>query len=270
MKIEIKTITPEYASELLKKNAFNRNLNKSTVDYYASQIIRGQWQLNGDSIKIAKNGNLLDGQHRLFAIIKSNTPIDAVICYDVDNSAFDTIDQGKTRTGGDILGILSVKNATTVSGIIGKYFLLSNGNQMYEKVTANKMLKFSKRDIVNEFSENEKLYTEIAIFSRKLCKNKKLMNASAIGGYIAFLIKDKKHSFELVGNFFNQLFTGENIENNTIRVLREKIIDASLKGYKMTDSLKYELIVKTWNAYVSGKEYKQLQIFESERPLKFL
>ena len=40
MKIEIKTITPEYASELLKKNAFNRNLNKSTVDYYASQIIK--------------------------------------------------------------------------------------------------------------------------------------------------------------------------------------------------------------------------------------
>jgi hypothetical protein len=95
---ELITVTPEKATELLEHNRLNRPL--------AAQIIAGKWRFNGDTIKIAATGDVLDGQHRLWAVIEAKRPIDTLIVYGVEREAFATIDTlRKVRSGGDVLSL---------------------------------------------------------------------------------------------------------------------------------------------------------------------
>jgi hypothetical protein len=80
------------AAALLKRNRSNRKLR----DYHAARISRliagGRWQFNGDTVKLDLEGGLLDGQHRLHAIIKAQITVPLVVVYGIERKAFSTID----------------------------------------------------------------------------------------------------------------------------------------------------------------------------------
>ena len=73
MKSEIKLITPKMARKLLETNNNNLWLNVATVSNFVDIIKSGQWIAT--TVTISKNG-VLDGQHRLMAIIKAGIPVD--------------------------------------------------------------------------------------------------------------------------------------------------------------------------------------------------
>ena len=81
MKVQQSTITPEYAKELLDYNKKNRSLSKATVDRYAEDMRKDNWQQNGEAIKIDWDGNLIDGQHRLAACVKSGVSFDKLLFF---------------------------------------------------------------------------------------------------------------------------------------------------------------------------------------------
>ena len=73
MKSEIKLITPKMARKLLETNNNNLWLNVATVSKFIDIIKSGQWIAT--TVTISKNG-VLDGQHRLMAIVKANIAVD--------------------------------------------------------------------------------------------------------------------------------------------------------------------------------------------------
>jgi len=106
---EVATVTPEMAMHLLDANTNNRPLNQQHVNRIARQISDGKWKYNGDSIKIARNNDILDGQHRLWAVVEAKQPIETVIVRDLDPDAFATIDTiRKPRSGADVLSMHGV------------------------------------------------------------------------------------------------------------------------------------------------------------------
>jgi hypothetical protein len=98
------TITPELAVEMLEANKHNRPLSDQHVKRLSRQIIEGKWIVNGDSIKFSETGDVLDGQHRLWAIIYARMPVRTLVVRGIANEAFATIDAvRKMRTGADLL-----------------------------------------------------------------------------------------------------------------------------------------------------------------------
>ena len=99
---ELVQVTPQVAHELLAKqgNAF-RKLSLGYVERLAADMKAGRW--NGLSVLSFENsGRLVDGQHRLHAVIQSETSIEFLIDRDADrNTAFDL---GKPRTSKDYYG----------------------------------------------------------------------------------------------------------------------------------------------------------------------
>lgn len=64
------------ASELLGKNFNNRELNPINVQYFVDIIECGEWQgTKANSIQIDVAGNLINGQHRLNAIVQTNAEL---------------------------------------------------------------------------------------------------------------------------------------------------------------------------------------------------
>lgn len=118
MNIEMTTITPPMATLFLANNASNRKLNKQHVDFLADQMLTGKWQKNGQTIVIADDGTLMDGQHRLNAIIKADIPAELGLCTGVAKTAMPTIDNGKLRSTSDILTMNGWANAALVGSAI--------------------------------------------------------------------------------------------------------------------------------------------------------
>ena len=68
---EVVMVTPELAAEWLTHNTHNRGLKPIAIKRFAEDMTTGDWQWNGESIRFAADGTLLDGQNRLHAIVDS-------------------------------------------------------------------------------------------------------------------------------------------------------------------------------------------------------
>jgi hypothetical protein len=92
------TITPKMAITMLeeskKSGGRNRNLRDRAVTRYADDMIAGRWQDNGQPIVFNGSAMILDGQHRLHAIVKSGIPQRTLVVRGVEGDAMLTIDTG--------------------------------------------------------------------------------------------------------------------------------------------------------------------------------
>lgn len=96
-------VTPEMAQRWLMKNNFNRPLKPRLVDNYVRQIESGNWRRTHQGIAFDEEGVVLDGQHRLHAIIRSGQSVPMLIFLNENQSAHESIDGGKTRTLLDVV-----------------------------------------------------------------------------------------------------------------------------------------------------------------------
>lgn len=79
------------------------------VERIKKQILTGKWKFNGDTIKVSDSGDVVDGQHRLWAVCYAGVAVETIIVYGVDKDAFSTVDTlRKTRSGSDVLAVLGV------------------------------------------------------------------------------------------------------------------------------------------------------------------
>jgi hypothetical protein len=88
----IETITPQMADRYMTLNKSNRRIIKSHVDALVRDIKAGSFMLNYKGICFAEDGHLLNGQHRLRAVIEANSPIEALVLRNIDARAYETYD----------------------------------------------------------------------------------------------------------------------------------------------------------------------------------
>lgn len=112
---EVRTITPEVAEKLLETNVANRPVKVGHVATIANDMKNGLWQFNGDAIRIAATGELLDGQHRLMACVLAKSSFRTLVVSGLPPETKQTIDGGVKRSFGDRLGITGVPYATNVA-----------------------------------------------------------------------------------------------------------------------------------------------------------
>ena len=91
-------VTPDFASVLLGKMGNNRRLNDERVNLYADQMRKGLWKRSPQGIVIDEDGKLIDGQHRLRAVIKSGCDVMMCITYGAPAETIKVLDCGQART----------------------------------------------------------------------------------------------------------------------------------------------------------------------------
>lgn len=100
------------AADYLLNNIDNRKKTREHIRFLSEQMLNGQWKVTGDSIKIAKSGRILDGQHRLSAIIECGIPQEMLVIDGLDEDVFSVLDTGKNRSAADVLSIKGFKHYT--------------------------------------------------------------------------------------------------------------------------------------------------------------
>ena len=99
-------IGPALALALLERNKNNRKIAASRVEVYARDMAAGRWQLNNQGVALGRDGVLYDGQHRLLAIVQADVTVPMLVVSGLDASARATIDQGRSRSVGDLVRMI--------------------------------------------------------------------------------------------------------------------------------------------------------------------
>ena len=106
-------VTPEVAASLLKETAvYQRKAAANRIEKYADIMRRGHWkETQTQQIAISTDGKVIDGRHRLKAVISANTSVDMWICYNSPEDIFSALDQGYNRTKSQLATMASCKHS---------------------------------------------------------------------------------------------------------------------------------------------------------------
>lgn len=111
----VETIRPHQAVMILEKAQPNRKVQNSQVNMIRRDIEKGRWVLNGESIVIDSDGNLMQGQHRLLACVRAGKSIKSVVVRGIPPSAMASFDQGRKRSLANVLHMQGVAHYAVVS-----------------------------------------------------------------------------------------------------------------------------------------------------------
>jgi len=201
--LSVRTITPEDATKLLEHNRVNRPLRQGHVDRISRLIQDGAWRFNGDTIKIADTGDVLDGQHRLWAVIDANCSIETIVVQGIAKEAFSTIDTiRQSRTGADVLALKGISRYRTVMSSGLAWLLRFNRSVIVEwKLPKNKI---ENSDIEGMAEENPDFVKAVG---RVMCL-RGLTNPS-IFSFLYFVISNR--NYELAERMINTLENPEGV-----------------------------------------------------------
>lgn len=115
---EIKVTPAKAKAWLTESNTGNfRGIDVSRVERYSIDMKAGKWLYAADPIRFGDSGQLIDGQHRLSAIVKSGATIKMLVIRGIEDEAAIAIDKGKSRGTASWLRHIGVPNASAAAAI---------------------------------------------------------------------------------------------------------------------------------------------------------
>jgi hypothetical protein len=123
---QVVAVDAPLAEKWLGRNNRNRHVRSRKVDEFARDMSAGNWQFNGDTIRISANGNLLDGQHRLLAVVQSECTIKFLVVSGLAESSQDTMDIGAKRSMADQLALSGEVSTNQLAAVLRKVMILDS------------------------------------------------------------------------------------------------------------------------------------------------
>lgn len=251
---EILTITPARAQEMLANNTHNRSINQRAVDRLTAAILAGEWQFNAQPIQVAKDGTLLDGQHRLLACVKANLPIEVLVIWNAQMSSQETMDMGKSRSVADILRLRGYKNQSVIAALgrriaLAEVYGFKAGIVISFREVSNGAILRAAESIV-DISR----YTTQAKAIADLCK----FNSGLTGYLMWWLDQVDRVDSEF---FWDKLYSGDGLQNGqAIYALRQFALNRDVKnrGTYLHNIQTAGIVLKAWNRFRTGEPVVRL------------
>lgn len=128
MTFETVTLDAIHAQQLLAASTGNRRLSAPAVRKMVDDMLGGRWHLTAEALQIDTNGRLINGHHRLSALVNAAQEQPDICCpflvaRDVPVDSFDVIDQGQPRSAAQVLILNQVAGASTRMAAAVKHVL---------------------------------------------------------------------------------------------------------------------------------------------------
>jgi len=119
-KAQFMQVTPDMAREWFQLSGGNpRGFRKHWAQYLADALKRGEWLLTHQGVAISESGVLIDGQHRIWAIMNTGISATLLVVTGVPDESALVIDRGLKRTYADVIGIS--KDEAELPAIAARY-----------------------------------------------------------------------------------------------------------------------------------------------------
>lgn len=252
-KVSVVTITPDMARSWLDSNVKNRKQRRDGIEAYARDIRDGNWLLTGDSLKFDWYGNLIDGQHRLEAIVLANREITTVVVWGVDPKAQDRVDTNILRQFRDQLRLRNVDHADIIAPMLRRIILWDEPYN--ERVQFNRN-RVTAAELEAAFLKHKDNVQECAAYVAPFAKRADV--SASLLAFIFWILRSANDAE--ARDFVKKMSTGADLgEKNPIYVLRDRITK-SKKNNRATiaQAEALWLAMFAWNAWMEDREVSRL------------
>ena len=236
----------ERAVECLARNFDeNRNMRKIHAKRLADDMKNGRWHFTGAPIVFDAYGRLVDGQHRLNALIQAEVELPFIVVVNVQDRALHVMDAGAKRRNADVLTIEGYNNANNRASLVPmlKAYYDNNGNLPRRWYTSRaELLEVAQRfDNVDE-----------ALRVGFRANREKQLNVSAIAVSCIHYVCSKKDGV-VADQFFNSFIDGVGLEKgDPVLALRRSLI-YTRDGGNNGQYISAAKIAKAWNLKARGR-----------------
>jgi hypothetical protein len=242
----VERVTPDQARALLARNTFNRPLVKRRVAEYAEDMRCGRWQFNGEGIIFSDQGVLLNGQHRLSAVVESGATVEFLIVRGVPQEAFASIDTGGKRSAAVMLSLQGERNSATLAAAATLLWQHRHGKRVGGSVHPTRL------GLAALLQEEPGLRASV----EAVCAGDgpRRFVAPAVLAFCHYVFS--RSDAGLADEFLQKLRTGAGLKVECpILVLRNRLVSS-----RATRTEALVLLVKAWNAFKRGKRLRRLTL----------
>lgn len=256
-------IDSKIAFEWLKKNENNRNLKLAQAKKIAKSIKLDQWKCNHQPIAFDWNNRLIDGQHRLWAIFKSNKTVSVRVTVNCEPESIKTVDTGTARSNGDMLVLGGHKNAAKKAAVIKQYLSYKEHADILWNTSETSYSAITVEECLCNIEQKYDL-DQILKFT-KSCNNAnpRIIHTSATTFYLLAL--DAKFKTEQIETYLHQMGTGAKLDVDDIAWrLRRKWEYAEPEDYTHSAKAQKKLgeLIFCFNLFASNTKRKQMPEIE--------
>jgi len=280
-KLTSKTIifTGPKAKEWIEKyEGPNRPKGVADVKRYAGMMAAGKWALTHQGIAITTEEKLVDGQHRLDAIVYAyevlgvDVKIPIRVTFGLDAEIFEILDQGRLRKAKDAFSIEGYAHPNILDIAVRLHWIRCNGRnvkgtgklsiaEMKDHLKANPILETAANFIMDELETPMKSYISPG-YATALC-------ALQMKAGETYKVSDDEMA-NYVKEFWKK-FVDDDVENelsvcDSPRIVRKYIQKcAADKDMSLDRDALVNILIAAFNAFLEGEEVKTLKDF---KPLK--
>jgi hypothetical protein len=257
-------ITPIMAADLLSRNECVKSLKKDDINRIANDMTENEYEWNGSSIILDSNMNLIDGQTRLMACIKSGVSFPCFIVFGVDAIGARTVDVGRPR---NVIQWLT-KKGYKHSGVLAntaKIIRIMDNDDTGAKFYMPLSRLLTSTDIVKVIDDHPELVNSVKIVQG--CRRHiPLRNSIAVLTALDYVTRYLENRPDVADAFLGILSgTLPSKTDNIVAILRNKIVfDMANKSFTMNRYYEGKLLVKAYNLHKMNKTTKKLSVDEDE------
>jgi hypothetical protein len=249
MKTERVKLTPEAAKAILSGNTKNRPVSQANLKKLKTEINEGRWKLTHQGICVSKEGNLIDGQHRVLACIETGKPIEVMLTTGAPEENFKYIDTGKKRGTSDILAIEGFKHHTSLASLVTNAVYWENGVPLSAKQSDS----IDPNDIINFAKANEdRLYLII----NRSYKHKTKFLGLTVTSFVYYLLD--KIGYEEASEKLDMMISGVTKDKHLVKTRDEFI---NLKLQRLTISFE-DSVIKVLHGLICSFLKRRIRIKE--------
>lgn len=240
--VSIERIDPDRARQLLERNKNNRRVSEKAVQRIRQAIRDDTYMFNGETVVLGENDEVVDGQHRLMAIVAAGKPIVTLVVRGINReSAFGHHGLGRARNLSDWLSIRGYANPEKLASGTGVLFqYLENQLTNYCTPTIEQAAK-----LISDYPELE--WAAMARGRSSLVRP---------GTKVCLAVLMQRIDEEDEERFWKVLETGaDQPAGSPILKARTRIAGAGSKRERLHRRVEFGVIVAAWNKWRDGTTY---------------
>lgn len=267
MQSAVETIGPEQARRLLDRiPERQRKLSPHHVSSLARKMREGHYRLTPEPISIDTNGEVINGHHRLRAVVESGCEVQFLVVRGAPTDSFAVIDQGRRRTAAQFRG------GTHADAIMsGARMLHQIEHHLTYNAGSNPVQSWLRLDIDEQlaYADSWPELEDWAPQVEPISRSGSLIQVPARHLLPVVAQASRTDWAEEIDGFLAGLHGNEPLSGEgDPRLLLGRRLRSSQRAFLMSPQgadHTYSLVVKAWNLHINGEVAKLLKMTPGER-----
>lgn len=245
-------VDPDTATRWLDRNTINRHANPTIVRKYADDMTHGRWAFAGDPIRFS-NDRLLDGQHRLLAVVRAQVTLPFVVVRGLDPDVQHYMDKGRKRSLADQLALDGVKNTTIVASAVRLAYLWDMGS-LGKSGGGSSVSDAALNEFLTQHPELHPASDVAAQVYRRGLDLQPSVVAVAFWG-LTQQGADPQAAIQFFGDLADLRTEGD---GDPRKALLRRLQTARKNRERLPQSDALSMVIRTWNAHIAGKDMHRI------------